>query len=75
MHSSTVLGFAAFSIAVIAQANFAIPSVNAGQIETAIEQFIPTPVANLIPHVRPYCFVVDGSLLLLIFTPGDPSHR
>ncbi len=63
MHSSTFLSLAAFSTVVIAQANNAIPSVNVGQIETAIEQLIPTPIANLIPHVRHHCLLVDGSFL------------
>lgn len=63
MHSSTVLGLAAFSTAVIAQANYAIPSVNAGQIETAIEDIIPTQIAQLIPQVRYHRLMVDGSFL------------
>lgn len=75
MHSSIVLGLAAFSTAVIAQANDAIPSVNAGQIETAIEQIIPTQVAQLIPHVRQHNLMVDGSLLLLNFNLGNPGHQ
>lgn len=49
MHSTTILGAAALSSTVIAQA---IPSFNAGDIETAIEGVIPTPIAKLIPHVR-----------------------
>lgn len=75
MLSTIVLGLAAFSTAVVAQANYAIPSVDAGQIETAIEQLIPTQVAQLIPHVRQHYLMVDGSLLLLNLNLGNPSHQ
>lgn len=75
MHSSTFLGLAAFSTAVIAQASFAIPSINVGAIKTVVEQIIPTQVASLIPHVCQHCLVVNRLLLLLNLNPGDQSYQ
>ena len=51
MRSNTLIGAIAFSTVAIAQLDYAIPSVNAGEIETAIEDIIPTSDAKLIPHV------------------------
>ena len=48
MHSTTLLAAATISTAAVAQV---VPGANVGEIETAIENIIPTSVANSIPHV------------------------